>query len=120
MTVPARTYISQLNVFKNDLNILMKDWPPGSIFNAAKSHAEAIAPLIADVTQQLEKAVAQNANQAQLLQKVVLPITSDAKISSLRAELEKLRNLMVKGDEKKKFAEYDAMLDSLINDGAAA
>lgn len=103
MKVPASTYIHQLRSLQQDLSIIMGAWPVDPSFDAAKKHAETIATLIAGQIQELQNA----------------PIhLNAADPMKLRSELKKLCSLMTKADEREKFAEYVAMLDSLICDGA--
>ncbi|NJA05167.1 hypothetical protein HC024_05395 [Methylococcaceae bacterium WWC4] len=94
-------YVNQLNLLREDLYSLMGAWPSGPSFDVANQHAEAIAPLIAGQIQELQDKVRLNS----------------ADPMKLRSELEKLCDLMT-GEEKSRFAEYVAMLDSLISDGA--
>jgi len=104
MKIPTSTYITQLSLLREDLNAIMGDWPSEPIFDAVKKHAETIAPLIAGQIQELQNS-ATHLNVADPMK--------------LRSELEKMCGLMTGADEKNKFAEYVAMLDSLISEGAA-
>jgi hypothetical protein len=101
MKYSSSVYIKQFKLFRNDLNILMEGWPSGPSFNVAKRHTEAIVPLIASQIGELQTAPHS------------LQLTGTMK---LRSELKELCILM-SDDERKKFMEYDAMLDTLINYG---
>ncbi len=104
MKVPASTYINQLRSLQQDLSIILGAWPTDSSFDAAKRYAETIVTLVAGQIQELQNA----------------PIHLNAAAPmNLRSEIEKLHSLMTRADEQKKFAEYVAMLDTLISDGAA-
>jgi hypothetical protein len=100
MPIHTSSYINQLNLLLNDINSVMKTWPVGPSFDIAKQHADTIAPLIAGQIQALQNCIRLN------------PCDPMA----LHSEVEKLANLMTHADEKKKFAEYTAMLDSLISE----
>ena len=103
MSYPAPTYRKQLRALLEDLNNLMKGWSPDHGFVKARVIAEATLPLIAGVIERLHNA------QTKLY-------ISDA--MALSTQLEELLTLMEEKD-KSKFAEYIAMLDSLINEGVS-
>ena len=100
MKIPAKTYINQLKLLREDLSLLMKDWPSGSSFDAAKIHAEAMLPLIAGQIEALQESPTKL--------NPVNPIM-------LRSELEKLHSMIPNENDKPNFSDYIAMLDSLIN-----
>lgn len=103
MKTPASAYIAQLRSLQQDLSTVMKGWPAGSSFDTAKRYAENIAKL--------------TAGQIQVLQRAPIQLNPSNPVQ-LRSEIEALRNLMTDAGEKKRFLDYIAMLDSLINDGA--
>ena len=100
MPCPASTYIQQLRALQADLGIVMTAWSSDASFEKAKVIAEAAAPLIAGEIGRLQN--------AQIKLNPSAPMT-------LRTKLEQLHALMTK-EEKRKFEEYSAMLDSLINE----
>ena len=100
MKPTTSVYINQLNFLQLDLSNVMQTWPAGPSFDIAKQHANAIAPLIAGQVQTLQNSIRLNPCD---------PL-------ALRSEVENLTNLMTNLDEKRKFNEYVAMLDSLITE----
>jgi hypothetical protein len=104
LTAPTITYINQLRSLQNDLDILMADWPEVPSFYEARRCAETIAPLVA--------------GQIDVLINASICL-NEAEPMKLRSALEELLSLITGADEKRKFAEYVVMLDSLINDGLA-
>lgn len=103
MSYPANTYINQLKLLQADLSIVLEGWLSDSSFSAAKELAEAIAPLVSRVLMQLQKAP-EELNPISLIE--------------LRSKLEQLSELM-KDNDKPKFSEYIAMVDSLVNEGVS-
>lgn len=103
MTYPVATYISQLRALQADLDVVMMKLSSDARFEKAREIAEAAAPLIAGEIGRLQK------TQVKLN-------CSDP--GALRTKLEQLHPLM-NDEDKKKFAEYIAMLESLINDGVS-
>lgn len=101
MPYSAEIYIGELHALQADLFFVMGRWPSDASFQKAKEAAETAAPLIAGEIGRLLKT-----------SKMLNPSDPVA----LRIELERLHDLMSKED-KHKFAQYIAMLDSLINEG---
>ena len=93
-------YISQLNFLREDLIMLMKDWPSGLSFDNVEIHAKTILPLIAAEIQYLQKSPINSL------------IPNPVKLVS---ELQELHNLITNDNDKRKFSEYIAMVDSLIS-----
>ena len=100
MKTPSKIYITQLNLLRENLSILMRDWPSGLSFDTAKTHAVAMLPLIA--------------GQIEALQKAPTRLNPFNPIM-LRSELEKLHSIIPDINDKAHFSEYIATLDSLIN-----
>ena len=100
MKIPKTTFIKQFCLLQQDLSTVMQSWPSGASFDMAKNHAETVATLVA--------------GQIGLLQEMPIQLNRANPIE-LQNELEKLKNLMLNIDEKQKFSEYIAMIDSLIN-----
>jgi hypothetical protein len=103
MPYPATTYITQLRALQTDLDTVMTELSSDACFETANKIAMAASPLIAGEIGRLQKA------QVKLN-------PSDPTV--LRNLLEQLRALM-KEEDKDKFADYIAMLDSLISDGVS-
>lgn len=103
MSYPATTYITQLRALQTDLVTVMKELSSDACFAKANAIAKAAVPLIVGEIGRLQKAQV-NLNP------------SDP--AALRKLLEQLRALM-KDEDKNKFADYIAMLDSLINEGVS-
>ncbi len=104
-------YIKGLTCLQKDLNIVMDETRAGDNFKEAEEIAKAAFPLIVGEINRLQgTSIKLNFRNPD----PVLELRSDP--MKLRAKLEQLCNLMEQEEEKRKFKEYIAMLDSLINE----
>jgi hypothetical protein len=97
MKYTAEIYIKELNRLKLDINDIVQQ--PQWTSQAIKNSASDTLLLLASEIESLQKENV-SSNPIELLKR-----------------LEQLRNQFTENEDKKRFEEYIAMLDSLINDG---